>query len=609
LTFSSIAQYPLTEKQKGRLKKWLNLTLWVMLIFSLGLTSIQLSLPLFDRNPVNLFLVVATGLLLALLRLDYWRVVSWSLCLLWAGVLMYSILFTYQGLNWGLVIGLVGVSPLAIVFLGNQIGLFFGVATQIFVVGLFIAQESHLFMPNTPLTLADVLLLLGGISILAGLQLNAQRDFIKSETELTQNYQLLEEEINTQTNELLNINRNLMQEMLIREETEFELLIQQQRYQKLFVDAPQAILVIDLRKNQVIQANRQAITLFQTELFKLISLPHFSLYPERQPNGFSSQELLETLINQLKADSESLSTEFYIQDTDGQYIPCELHLRYLALGEERLIISHIIDLRTRHNLEKQLQQKQTLETLGELAGGVVHDLNNILTVIIGYSELLLRQTNVEHSRYPMLTQIKQASYQAAEMTQQVLHYTRQAQTIEEMYFDLNVVTQRTIDLLRLSFPASIILEYHNQTRHQPWFWGQEIKIQQVLLNLLINARQAIEELDPESQKGNIQVFLTQEMLLSSDSAPLNILTGAPLPPENYLVLEVHDTGKGIDEQTQSSIFNAFFTTKPTGSGLGLATVKNIVQNYHGGISLKSQLGQGTSFAVWLPDTENMPPKP
>lgn len=238
--------------------------------------------------------------------------------------------------------------------------------------------------------------------------------------------------------------------------------------------------------------------------------------------------------------------------------------------------------------EEQLRQSQKLEAIGQLAGGISHDFNNLLTVIGGYSSILLNKLDHDSPFRVSVEEIKKASDRASGLTRQLLAFSRK-QILQPKILDLNVVVSELdkmvrrligedIDLLAITDPNL------GNVKADP---GQ---IEQVLLNLIVNARDAM----PAGGKLTIE---TANAFLSADYALSHAALGG-----RYVMLAVSDTGCGMDAELRKHVFEPFFTTKATGkgTGLGLATVYGIVKQSDGHIWLYSEPGKGTSFKIYLP---------
>jgi two-component system cell cycle sensor histidine kinase/response regulator CckA len=240
----------------------------------------------------------------------------------------------------------------------------------------------------------------------------------------------------------------------------------------------------------------------------------------------------------------------------------------------------------------QKLQSQKMEAIGRLAGGVAHDFNNLLAVINGYSDLLLEGIGSSDPNRAKLEQIKQAANSAASLTRQLLMFSRQ-QVIQPVILDINQIVANTEKMVRRLIKENIeftvmldpMLDRVNADSGQ---------IEQIILNLVVNARDAL----PNGGKLCIQ---TSNVQVDEDSAP----AGAGIPPGRFVLLEVTDTGTGMDQWTQTHIFEPFFTTKALGkgTGLGLATVYGIVKQSNGHIEVRSRLGHGSSLKIYLPAVE------
>jgi len=240
--------------------------------------------------------------------------------------------------------------------------------------------------------------------------------------------------------------------------------------------------------------------------------------------------------------------------------------------------------------ESEKLHSQKMEAIGRLAGGVAHDFNNLLAVISGYSDLLLESVGFDDVNRPKLEQIKHAANSAASLTRQLLMFSRQ-QIIQPEVLDVNQIVSNTEKMLRRlikeNIEFAVILEPNlDRVSADP---GQ---IEQVILNLVVNARDAM----PRGGKLRIQTSNVRLEKHSSEAGSTDALPG------RYVVLEVSDTGTGMDLETQAHIFEPFFTTKGVGkgTGLGLATVYGIVKQSNGKVEVQSTLGHGSSFNIYLP---------
>ncbi len=250
----------------------------------------------------------------------------------------------------------------------------------------------------------------------------------------------------------------------------------------------------------------------------------------------------------------------------------------------------IVDITERKRLEEELRQSQKMESLGRLAGGVAHDFNNLLTVIRGYADVLSRELAEGDPRFGEVREIRRAADRATALTRQLLALSRR-QVLVPREVDLNALVQEMEQMLRrvLGENFSIVTVRGPDlglVRADP---GQ---LEQVLLNLAVNARDAM------PGGGTLTIDTIRMVLPAGGDEPAT----RGVPPGDYVVLRVTDTGMGIDRETQAKIFEPFFTTKPLGegTGLGLSTVYGIVQQSSGAITVESNVGAGTTFRIFLP---------
>ncbi len=242
------------------------------------------------------------------------------------------------------------------------------------------------------------------------------------------------------------------------------------------------------------------------------------------------------------------------------------------------------------NLEKQLRNAQKMEAIGTLAGGIAHDLNNILSPVLGYSEMIMMDIEPESKAYKHSEKIQKAALRAADLVSQILSFSRSTEE-EKKPIRIHPVAKEAIKLLKGSIPSTIKI-IDNIDRNCGYVEADPTQIHQIIMNLCTNAFHAMETTGGELTLSLKEICLSEEDLIKYPHLTLN----------NYIMLEVSDTGCGIDEATRERIFDPYFTTKKEGkgTGLGLATVYSIVKRYNGAISVHSVIGQGTVFTIMLP---------
>ncbi len=258
-------------------------------------------------------------------------------------------------------------------------------------------------------------------------------------------------------------------------------------------------------------------------------------------------------------------------------------------GRTPLTLSLFRDLTIQKRLEEQLRQSQKMDAIGQLAGGVAHDFNNILTIIQGHASLLLAANNMQAPAWRSAQQIGQAAERAAGLTRQLLTFSRR-QVMQPRRLDLNEVVSNMTKMLGRILGEDIALRLHYWP-HPPLVMADASMVEQVLLNLVVNSRDAM------PKGGQLTLRL---IVLEVDAEHLERYPEAH--PGQFVCLEATDTGCGIKPENLRRIFEPFFTTKEVGkgTGLGLATVYGVVKQHQGWIEVDSKVGRGTTFRVFFP---------
>jgi two-component system cell cycle sensor histidine kinase/response regulator CckA len=301
--------------------------------------------------------------------------------------------------------------------------------------------------------------------------------------------------------------------------------------------------------------------------------------------------LVGPLSQMASGDLSEFTTEKRYLHRDGHEISArvDLALSHDAEGQPRLAVKHTLDISHSRELEGRLRQAEKMEAVGQLAGGVAHDFNNILAVIMNYAEFVGETLDEGHEGHSDLAQIVKASERGAELVHQLLAFSRQ-EVIQPTAIDIAEVIEGMAVLLGRAVGEDIALSIESDAR-LPLTMADRGQIEQVLLNLVVNAR------DSMPTGGRIAISTTDVTLESGARQGLHA--------GRYVCLTVADTGTGIEPAVLQHIFEPFFTTKPRGegTGLGLATVYGIAKRAQGGIYADSKLGVGTVFEVYLPMTD------
>ncbi|MEI6045102.1 MAG: PAS domain S-box protein [Chloroflexota bacterium] len=262
---------------------------------------------------------------------------------------------------------------------------------------------------------------------------------------------------------------------------------------------------------------------------------------------------------------------------------------FFPIMSSQVVHAYAFDITERLNLEAQFRQSQKMESVGQLAGGVAHDFNNILTTIQGYTDLILLSDNLDTELVEQLTQISVAAERAANLTHQLLAFSRR-QVMQPKQLDLNEVISNVTKMLRRILGENITLQFNYQPS-LPRVRADEGMVGQIIMNLAVNARDAM-------ARGGQLVISTSLMEIEDNY----IQSHLEALPGQYICLSVSDTGCGMDTETQLRIFEPFFTTKEVGkgTGLGLSTVYGIVKQHQGWVEVNSQVDVGSTFKVFLP---------
>jgi signal transduction histidine kinase/CheY-like chemotaxis protein len=285
-----------------------------------------------------------------------------------------------------------------------------------------------------------------------------------------------------------------------------------------------------------------------------------------------------------------VQTEIKLTRKDGSQLHALLSSALLHPEEENSdFVVTIMDMTERHHLEQQLIQQQKLESIGMLAGGMAHDINNLLTPILISVEMVSRKIPSDHPAKPRLGTIQGAAVKIKDLVAQVLLFSRK-QHSELQPLDLNSVVSNFMGMLRRTIRENVTMDI--KTSLEPCsVLADSTQLEQILMNLAVNAQDAIDG------AGQITVE-TGHLVLDSEYCACN----PSVTPGRYVMLAFTDSGCGIDEETRLKVFEPFFTTKPEGkgTGLGLSTVYGIVRQHGGHLDVFSTIGCGPTIRIFLP---------
>ncbi len=335
----------------------------------------------------------------------------------------------------------------------------------------------------------------------------------------------------------------------------------------------------------IIAVNKAYCDLVGREAEELEGKPFTVVYAESE----NPEAMLQRQREHFRARSANRKIQRQYTLRNGQVMALEITDSFIELhGQPLLLFSLFRDVTRQRRLEEQLRQSQKMEAIGQLAGGVAHDFNNILTVIHGHASLLLSM-ELEESAIRSAQQITQAAERAAALTRQLLTFSRR-QLIQPRKLDMNKIVNNMTDLLGRLLGEDVMLQLGYSLA--PAMVEADVgMMEQVLLNLAVNARDAM----PKGGQLAVRIAIV-------DVNEVHVQRHPEARVGRFVCVSNSDTGCGIPPQNIQRIFEPFFTTKEVGkgTGLGLATVYGIVKQHQGWIEVESTVGQGTTFRVFIP---------
>ncbi|MCX5723594.1 MAG: PAS domain S-box protein [Nitrospirae bacterium] len=399
----------------------------------------------------------------------------------------------------------------------------------------------------------------------------------------------------------------IVRDITERKQAELALRESEERFRILFEQAAVGVAQVEATTGRFVRVNQKYCDITGYSQAEALELNVRQLtYPDdREASRDSMARLTAGEISEFKMEKRYLRK-------DGSVVWVKLVVSPMSMpgAESHFNIAVVQDITERKEaeaaldlLQDQVRQMQKMEAIGQLAGGVAHDFNNILTAILGNAEMACAKIAANHPAQTNLSRILEAGDRASRLVQQILTFTHQQEPTRTV-LNLSPVVQEVLAMLRATLPAGIELTATEDAATPP-ILADATQIHQVLMNLCTNAWHALHD-----QPGRIAVDLAPMTL----TQPLQTLH-ATLPPGGYARLSVRDSGCGMAPDTVGRIFDPFFTTKPTGegTGLGLSVVHGIVRGHEAAIVVESEPGQGTTFHLYFPATEalaqtNEPPQ-
>lgn len=315
-------------------------------------------------------------------------------------------------------------------------------------------------------------------------------------------------------------------------------------------------------------------------------------------------ELRKRFQREIEAEGVVRAMEYQVRRRDGSTLWISESARVVRNpdGSVRYYEGFIEDINARKNaeteharLERQVLHAQKMDAIGTLASGIAHDFNNVLCAILGYLELALLDQQIKGTTRDNLDMALRSSERARDLIKRILHFSRTSDTRTQP-LQITPILQEAVKLLNATLPSSIEIILDIKT-DQDVVAADPSDLHQVIMNLGVNARQAMQA------KGGRLEYSLDVVTLEKESA-----VRLALPPGNYVLLQIRDTGHGMSREVMEHMFDPFFTTKPAGSGtgLGLTFVQKMVARSGGRTDVESQEGQGTTFRIYLPQSSDPP---
>ena len=363
----------------------------------------------------------------------------------------------------------------------------------------------------------------------------------------------------------------------------------EERFRKTFRSSPAAITISTLKEGRYLDANYAFFRLVGREEADVIGRT------SREIGFWAAEDDREQMLRQLREVRHATLANVRVKTSSGEIREATIDAQLIELDSEPCVLAISQDITEIKKMEAQLRQSQKMEGIGQLAGGVAHDFNNILMAISGYCELLADKLGPSSPLRKFTDGIAVAADRAAAMTRQMLAFSRQ-QILSPKVLDLNRELNDLSKMLTRLIEADKKLNFVNAP-DLGLINADAGQISQVILNLVVNARDAI----PKS--GQITIETSNVVIDSSYCKTHQAITAG-----DYVLLSVSDTGAGMPPEVQARIFEPFFTTKEVGrgTGLGLSTVYGIVKQSGGFIWVYSEVGKGTTFKVYLPRVYRKP---
>jgi PAS domain S-box-containing protein len=366
-----------------------------------------------------------------------------------------------------------------------------------------------------------------------------------------------------------------------RKHNEDALHLSNEKFTTIFQTSPAGILITDINTGMILDANNTAQKILGYLQEEAINTTTVEL------NIWKNIDDRNRVMLQLKEKKYIHEPNLEMNHKSGKTITLSIDFALIKINKEDVVISSFIDITKRIRQEEQLRRSQKMDALGKLTGGIAHDYNNMLGVILGYSELLRDMLNDQPKLQAYVDKIAHAGDRGAKLTKKLLAFSRNKSS-DVARLNINNLLRDEQHMLEKTLTARIQLELKLENELWPVLLD-ESELEDVVLNMSINSMHAIEK------NGRMTIETSNKTINTSEAEGLGLNTG------DYVLLTITDTGCGMDEATRDKIFDPFYSTKgEKGTGLGLSQVYGFITRSSGAITIDSKPGQGARFTLYLP---------
>ena len=376
--------------------------------------------------------------------------------------------------------------------------------------------------------------------------------------------------------------RGMDRDITKRKQAELAIQFAERNYREIFNTSNEAIFVHDMGTGEIVDVNQTMSEMYGYTRDEAIKLSIGDLSQGEPP--YAMDDALQWVSKAVNEGSQRF--EWLAKRKSGELFWNETNLKHAIIGGQDRILAFVSDITDRKRAEEVLLKMQKLESIGTLAGGIAHDFNNILMGLFGNISMAKEEIPKDHPAFYFLEEVEKSMSRATHLTKQLLTFAKGGEPVKE---DIRI-GMLIDEVVHFDLSGSNIMPVFEQADDLMFAKVDRGQVQQVFSNLTINAREAMPD-------GGHLYFMLENADLSKNTLP-------NLNPGKYVKIIVRDEGAGIARKHLDRIFDPYFSTKQTGSGLGLATVYSIINKHGGYISVDSEFGKGTIFTLYLPGSES-----